>query len=332
MMNTTAQFQPPSWACNPHFQTIISNRKIRCLGSNPMSSAALETVIDAGNGIRLQGYYSFHPEGEGRGMAILVHGWEGSAESAYIKALGKAVFQYGYDVFRLNMRDHGTSHHLNPGLFNGTLSEEFFQAVRNISAMVAPKYCCLIGFSLGGNFALRLGLHPEVSTVGNLQRIIAISPCVDPYKTTCALDRQAFYRWYFLGKWRRSLAGKERIFPELYDFSRVSAARNCLEMTQLIIEEYTDMSGYEEYFDQYTLTGGVLEDLQLPVTLITAVDDPLVPVEDFYDLPDIDCLQLLIHRYGGHCGFIDQPPFGCWYERKICTLLTDISEKAAQHA
>lgn len=332
MINQAGLFQPPGWARNPHFQTIIANRKIRDFGSNPMASGSLETVIDAGNGVRLQGFHSFHPEAGGKGLAILVHGWEGSADSSYIKTLGRIIFQQGYDVFRLNMRDHGFSHHLNPGLFNGTLAEEFFQAVKNIASMAVSQNCFLIGFSLGGNFALRFGLHPEAVSVGNLQRIIVISPCMDPYKTTCALDRQALYRWYFLRKWRRSLGIKERIFPELYDFSRVVAGRNCLEMTQLIIEEFTDMSGYEEYFEQYTLTGGVLEDLQVPATIITAADDPLVPVEDFYDLPDIDCLELLIQRYGGHCGFIDQPPFGCWYERKVGELLTNITEKVGWNA
>lgn len=332
MVNQSDLFQPPGWARNPHFQTIVANRKIRGSGSNPMASGALETVIDAGNGVRLQGFHSFHPEDGGKGLAILVHGWEGSADSSYIKTLGRIIFQQGYDVFRLNMRDHGFSHHLNPGLFNGTLAEEFFQAVKNIASMAASQNCFLIGFSLGGNFALRFGLHPEAVSVGNLKRIIVISPCMDPYKTTCALDRQALYRWYFLRKWRHSLGIKECTFPELYDFSRVVAGRNCLEMTQLIIEEFTDMSGYEEYFEQYTLTGGVLEDLQVPATIITAADDPLVPVEDFYDLPDIDCLELLIQRYGGHCGFIDQPPFGCWYERKVGELLTDITAKVGQNA
>ena len=332
MIKQSKYFQPPAWVRNPHLQAILSNRKIRNVGSNPMASAALETVIDVGNDVRLQGFYSFHPGNDGKRLAILVHGWEGSAESTYIKALGKIIFQQGHDVFRLNLRDHGTSHHLNPGVFNGTLSEEFFQAVKNIAAMVAPRDCYLIGFSLGGNFALRLGLHPDVVSVGNLQRVIGISPCMDPYKTTCALDRQAFYRWYFLRKWRRSLMLKEGIFPELYDFSSVLAGRSCLEMTRLIIAQYTDMSGYEEYFEQYTLTGGVLEDLQLPVTIITAVDDPLVPVEDFYDLPDIDYLDLLIQPYGGHCGFIDQPPFGCWYERKVCELMTEIQEKEERNA
>lgn len=286
-----------------------------------MASVALETVIDAGNDIRLQGFHSFHSGQSDKGLVILVHGWEGSAESTYIKALGKYVFQHGYDVFRLNMRDHGSSHHLNPGLFNGTLSEEFFQAVRNVAALAAPQNCFLLGFSLGGNFCLRFGLHPQAATVDNLQRIIGISPCMDPYKTTVALDRQAFYRWYFLRKWRRSLEKKAHIFPELYDFSRVFTGHTCLEMTQLLIEDYTDMSGYEDYFEQYTLTGGVLEDLQLPTTIITAVDDPLIPVEDFYNLPAVDALELIIERYGGHCGFIDRPPAGCWYERKVLELL-----------
>jgi predicted alpha/beta-fold hydrolase len=50
-----------------------------------------------------RGFHSFHPEDGAKWLAILVHGWEGSAESTYIKALGKTIFQQGYDMFRLNL-------------------------------------------------------------------------------------------------------------------------------------------------------------------------------------------------------------------------------------
>ncbi|MBN2333614.1 MAG: alpha/beta fold hydrolase [Deltaproteobacteria bacterium] len=321
MMNSAGKpFQPPSWATNPHLQTIAANRKIRLLGTNEMAATALEWVVDAGNDVRLQGWYSRRPGG-GKGLVILLHGWEGSAGSTYVMATGRFLYRQGYDIFRLNLRDHGSSHHLNPGLFNGTLGEEVFQGVSQAASLAAGCSCFLVGFSLGGNFALRVGLHRECRSIHNLCRIICISPCLDPLKTTRAIDRSSLYRWYFLKKWRRSLGIKQNIFPELYDFHTVLGSRTCLEMTERVIADYSPFPSYGEYFEQYTLTGGVLEDLQVPTTVITAADDPVVPVDDFYDLPEIDKLELLVQPHGGHCGFLDQLPFGCWYEGVIAELL-----------
>ena len=42
----------------------------------------------------------------------------------------------------------------------------------------------------------------------------------------------------------------------------------------------------------------------MPSTILTAEDDPVVPVSDFHRLPDNPGLELLISRYGGHCGFL----------------------------
>jgi uncharacterized protein len=65
--------------------------------------------------------------------------------------------------------------------------------------------------------------------------------------------------------------------------------------------------------------------LAMPVTIFTAEDDPVVAVEDFYQLPGNPHLQLSIQKYGGHCGFLDPFPWGCWYERRIAHI---VEEKA----
>jgi hypothetical protein len=37
---------------------------------------------------------------------------------------------------------------------------------------------------------------------------------------------------------------------------------------------------------------------------LTSEDDPVVPVADFHNLPANPMLELIISRYGGHCGFL----------------------------
>ena len=84
---------------------------------------------------------------------------------------------------------------------------------------------------------------------------------------------------------------------------------------------YPEFASYRDYFRRYTLTGDALQNIGLPVTIITAQDDPVVAAEDFPLLTRNGNLQLSIQKYGGHCGFLDPFPWGCWYERSIAKTL-----------
>jgi predicted alpha/beta-fold hydrolase len=88
-----------------------------------MTETAEEMILDGFNGEKLLAYYS-KQQGTPKGTVLLIHGWEGSSSSNYIINTGGYLFQRGYDIIRLNLRDHGESHHLNKGLFKSTLLDE----------------------------------------------------------------------------------------------------------------------------------------------------------------------------------------------------------------
>ncbi len=287
-----------------------------------MADAAREVIIDAGGGVRLLGYHSRQPARSPRGLITLIHGWEGSSDSTYIVSTARYFFRQGYDIFRLNLRDHGRSHHLNRGLFHGALIDETAQAVGNIAGLLPDRPCYLIGFSLGGNFALRIALRQSDTPIPNLRRFFTLSPALDPYLSTLAIDKSAaIYRLYFLNKWKRSLRRKQRCFPELYRFDEILHHTTCMALTEAIMPWYPELGHYRDYFRRYTLTGNALASVAVPVTIITAADDPFVSVEDFCRLPRNRYLDIDIQRYGGHCGFLDPFPLGCWYERRIGEIL-----------
>ncbi|MBP1666476.1 MAG: alpha/beta hydrolase fold protein, partial [Bacteroidetes bacterium] len=112
-----------------------------------MIECAQEMIIEGGNGARLLGYHSCQLSQNVRGLVTLIHGWEGSADSTYVLSTAKYLYDKGYDIFRLNLRDHGNSHHLNEGLFHGALIEETFQAVRTIARLSHELPYYVIGFS-----------------------------------------------------------------------------------------------------------------------------------------------------------------------------------------
>ncbi len=315
-------FHPAVWARSPHMQTIFGSLGFRTMGANEMIDAAREIITDAGNGSRLLGYYSHQPMRSPRGLIILIHGWEGSSDSSYVLSTGRYFFRRGYDVFRLNLRDHGKSHHLNRGLFHGALTDETANAVASIARLLPDHRCYLIGFSLGGNFALRIALRQSIDPIPNLKRIFSISPALDPYQATLAIDKSlSIYRTYFLSKWKRSLRRKQSCFPDFYRFDEILHQKTCMALTEAIMSWYPEFGNYHEYFSHYTLTGSALASLAVPVTIITAEDDPFIAADDFRHLPRNRYLDVSILRYGGHCGFLDPFPSGCWYERHIGDIL-----------
>jgi len=322
------QFKPLLWTRNPHLQTIFGSLKLRVGGKNEMTDVSEEMIVAAGDA-HLLGYHSRQPGQQPKGLIILLHGWEGSADSTYILSTGRYFFRKGYDIFRLNLRDHGKSHGLNRGLFHGALTEETALAVDNITRLFPAGPSYLIGFSLGGNFALRIALNRFLPSPSRLREIFAVSPSLDPYKSTLAIDAGfPAYRRYFLAKWKRSLRKKQHCFPDLYRFDDILHHDTCMALTEAIMPYYTDWGSYLDYFQRYTLTGDVLASLALPVTIFTSEDDPVVAVDDFYRLPSNEYLRIHIQRYGGHCGFLDPFPRGCWYERHIAGIIENHENNA----
>ena len=129
-------FHPPGWLRGAHVQSVLSssplrrNRGARALAQ--LQPQTQELLLDGGDGVRLQGFHSRLPQREPRGLALLLHGWEGSAESGYMLHAAARLLAAGFDVFRLNFRDHGDTHHLNEDLFHSCRIDEVVNAVRDL--------------------------------------------------------------------------------------------------------------------------------------------------------------------------------------------------------
>jgi len=309
------RFHPPFHLRHPAVQTVLASSRIRRLGRNPMLEMQEKRIVDAGSGIRLSGCYTPSTTQKTRGMVILLHGWEGSVQSTYVLGCGRFLHRNGFDIFRLNYRDHGDSHHLNRGLFYATRLEEVFQAVRQVSRHSVKMPVFLAGFSLGGNFVLRIAAKEKNDPIDNLKTVVAISPVLDPDKATDRIDRNPFLLYYFIRKWKKSLQRKQQLFPEHYDFGEILGEKTIRRMTEMLLETYSTYPDAPTYFREYGVYGQDLCDIRIPTTIITAADDPVIPVDDFYELKLPACAKLRVHTHGGHNGFVDSLFGPAWYER-----------------
>lgn len=317
----------PGWAIrHAQVQSILatkSPRRRRWLqqGSR-MEAVAQPHILDAGDNVRLTGWHSRQPSDRApRGLVVLIHGWEGSHDSAYLYSMACACYAAGYNVFRLNLRDHGGSHHLNRELFHSARIREVIGAVRTVQTLDPVQPLFVIGFSLGGNFALRVGLYGPPAGV-HPRLALGICPAIHPAATVRAIDEgPLLFRLYFADKWRKTVAAKQRAFPDLSLDSLVQP-RRLHDVTHRFVAEHTEYDTLEAYFAAYTLTSEMLEQSPTPLAIITAQDDPVVPYEDFRQLRAHGSLRhLLAPVHGGHCGFIDNLDLDCWSERQALSML-----------
>ncbi len=320
-LNLSQSFRPHPLTRSPHFQTIVAS--LYRTRPGPMCAAARELILDAAEGVRLQGFYSPQPAGRSKGLVLLLHGWLGQANASYNLSIGEYLYRHGYAVFRLNMRDHGDTHHLNPGLFRADLLDEAFNAARQVPQLESDRPFYIVGSSLGGSFAARLAWRHRQTPLPNLTHTVAISPAFTPRPIMLAMDNGAiFYANYFRRKWQRSLKKKAAAFPGQYDFSEMLSAPTCMAMTDIFVRDFTQYPHTQAYFDSYAVTPAMLSTLQTPVSLISAVDDPVVPVATLHPFARLTpYVQLYLQPYGGHVGFIDLFPFRRWVAEAALSIL-----------
>jgi predicted alpha/beta-fold hydrolase len=307
MSDPYGDFLPPRGLRNGHVQSLIASSALRrrfVLGrSATLRRTGTVWTLSGGEDIRLQGLYSEQP-GNSRGLAVLLHGWEGSVNSNYVLANGARLYAEGFDVFRLNFRDHGDTHHLNHGLFHSCRLDEVAWALHDLQQRLGARRWLLAGYSLGGNFGLRVAL--KAAEVGlDIARIVAVCPVIDPANAMLAMEQGIhFYERYFERKWSRSLRIKQQAFPELYGEEAWHHIRGLRNRTHYLATRHAGFESAEQYFEGYSIAGPRLASLGIPATILTAADDPVVPVADFERLPENPCLDVIIARYGGHCGFL----------------------------
>jgi predicted alpha/beta-fold hydrolase len=320
-------FRPRRWLRGPHFQTILPNWPRRRANVErraiPLRAASEELLLECGDGVTLQAFHS-SPAREGREagkkLAVLLHGWEGSSESQYLLSLAQSLFAEGLEVVRLNLRDHGTTHHLNRELFHSCRLPEVVGAVRALALRFPNMPMLLAGFSLGGNFMLRVGADREVRDLP-IERVIAISPVLDPAVTLGTLERGfPIYHRYFVHKWSRSLARKQLAWPEHYDFDDLLRLKSLREMTRQLVLSHTEYPTMEEYLAGYAITGNRLTTLSAPATVLTSLDDPIIAAADLARLARTPHLDIVTTAHGGHCGFIENLGDTSWIDSKVCAL------------
>ena len=325
-------FRPSWWLRSPHVQSMLASsslrRRLRGARTRRLEREAEWVTLDCGDGVRLTGCRTVQNVApKAHGLAVLFHGWEGSTRSAYLLQTGARLLEEGWDVFRLNFRDHGATHALNPGIFHSCLIDEVVGALGQVQQRYPTRPLVLVGFSLGGNFALRAALRAPGAGI-DLARVIAVCPVIDPHAGLFQLEHAPrMYHDYFMRKWRRSLRLKQRAFAGTELFTRRDLRGTLRTLTEALVLKHTDFGSLDNYLDGYSVAGDRLAELRVPTSILATCDDPVCPASDLATMTLPSCVEVTLTRHGGHCGFIRDRHLGSWSEDYIAARFARLCDR-----
>lgn len=254
---------------------------------------------------------------------LLLHGLEGSSQAHYMAGIAQKAWDAGWNVVRLNQRNCGGTEHLSHGLYHSGLTHDPLFVIRELIARDRIQSIAVAGYSLGGNLTLKLAGELGDSAPPQLRAVCAVSPTIDLGACVTALERRSnfAYQWNFVRNLKARMRRKAAAFPEAYSLDPLRRVWTVRQFD----EAYTaPHHGFENATDYYHRASAmrVIDRIRIPALIITAADDPFVPVDPFRDpaVTGNPNITVEITPHGGHCAYLAQADAsydGYWVEREI---------------
>lgn len=283
---------------SPHAQTVAS---FLVAPRAPLSAETWRVPLERG---ALGGLITFARRSSPRGAVLLLHGAAGTGLEPYLVRTAHKLARAGFDAIRLGMRGSGGATGVVPDVLHGGLTEDVRRAVARATERYAQV--ALIGFSLGGQIALRTAAEWGPSPPPRLKAVVAISPALDLLRSTEFFDRPGnwLYRRVVMGQLHKSYLRIRRTLPgELQKLGPDSFKYAGAYNADLVAPAF----GFLDAPDYYERSSAIklLHAVNVPSLLLHAEDDPVVPVGPAYRAQEMrpGNVRVVITRHGGHVGF-----------------------------
>jgi predicted alpha/beta-fold hydrolase len=298
---------------NPHLLTIAGNFWPREIDVKRFPAKRTLYQVDPSNAV----IAIEHQPSSTRGQIVLVHGLEGSAGAGYIASFSQLALERGFAVHRLNLRTCGGTEDLCETMYHSGLTDDtkhVLQAIR--SQYHQPTF--LVGFSLGGNMALKL--VGELAQTDLLAGACSVSAPIDLAACVRTLDKRSniLYARRFLARLRARIRRKSKLTPHLYSEEGLESVKTIWEFD----DRFTaPLFGFGTAANYYATQSAInfLDAIRVPTLIIHAQDDPLVPFDMYRHtaFQTNPALTLVAPRRGGHIGFLSRRKPRFWVDSVI---------------
>jgi pimeloyl-ACP methyl ester carboxylesterase len=168
---------------NPHLLTLAANFWPRQIDETAFPPRRTEYKIDPQTTVVALEHQPATPT---RGQIVFLHGLEGSASSGYILSFAQEALTRGFGVHRLNMRTCGGTENLCETMYHSGLTSDTKLICERLPTRY-PGPLFLVGFSLGGNVALKLA--GELGSSDLITAVCAISTPLDLAACVRTIDK-----------------------------------------------------------------------------------------------------------------------------------------------
>lgn len=254
-----------------------------------------------------------HKEGNNE-LVVLCHGLEGGSSSSYILTTAQYFATNGFDIMAINYRSCSGEMNRKEVMYHHGATEDVHEA---ISAQAQYKKIHLIGWSLGGNLALKYTGEPR-ERPANLKSVIGFSVPIDLISCVNEIHKpkNRLYVINFLKTLRKKIEQKAQLIPHKISTEWL---REIKTLTHFDTYYTAPLHGFKSAEDYYIKSSSkqFIPKIEIPALLVNAKDDPMLGDACYpKELAEqLDNFYYLETKYGGHCGFI--PPKGevVWMEK-----------------
>ncbi len=251
----------------------------------------------------------------GAGTLLAVHGLTGSSESSYMRSLARAALGRGLNVIRLNVRNCGGTEHLAPTLYHSGLTEDLRAVVERLS----PEPLVIVGFSMGGNIALKLAGEWADRPPSHVRGVCGISVPIrlDVCARRLGDRRNRIYEIRFLRELERTVRIKQRLMPELFQSLPSSGTTSIYDFDDRVTAPAFGFRDADDYYE-HASSARFLDRVRIPTLMLQARDDPFIPFEVFEDARIETCshIRLVATECGGHVAFLARSAPRFWAQQQ----------------
>ena len=322
IVSTFEPFVPRRWLRGGHSQTIASFFMRRENHLPPAEKRFYEVSEDT----QVVCDCNWQADKINSTTAIIVHGLEGSSESAYIRGTAAKALAAGMNVVRMNMRNCGGTEKLTPTLYHSGFSGDLAAVVSQLIGEDRLSRIVLVGFSMGGNLVLNLVGEWGAAAPRAVRASATVSPVMDLAPSADALHNRSnlVYEIKFVRALSRLFRRKAKLFPGRYDVNRLKGIRSIREFDENITAPYSGFRNADDYYTRVS-SSRLAGQIALPSLIIYSTDDPFIRLlpETRARLRGNDFVKYIETGRGGHCAFLAEPNGydGRWAERTVVEFL-----------
>jgi len=298
-------FRPVGWLPGPDLQTIVPALH----GARRPARHAESRIVEVGSGsaVRIE---IDRPASRPSGTLLLLHGMGGSAESPYVLRTAALAVARGLVAARMNLRTCGGTEHLAATLYNAGQSDDVARVLEALDADGHAGPFLAVGFSLGGNVLLRFAGRAGPGC--RLDALAAINPPID--LAACARSIERPRNWIYQAHYARKLRRQLRriaILRNVPGIERLGQARTVRRFDELYTAPDAGYASSERYYAEASAAPW-LAGVARPALVLSAANDPIVPVGIFAAHHGLAALRFEHPARGGHCGYWSRGPDRFW--------------------